>query len=48
MIFRPDHKDEDEFRNYDKDCDLGQMVKRTYLAMHTNQTVEFVKNKVNK
>lgn len=46
-VFRPEekHKALEEFRDYNKDGDLGEMVRKTYLEMHTNQTVEFVKSK---
>jgi len=47
QVFRPEdkHKALEEFRDYNKTDDLGEMVKKTYLEMHTNQTVDFVKSK---
>ena len=44
-IFRPEGK---EFRVYDVDSTdfIQDRVKRTYYAMHTNQTVGFVEEKV--
>ena len=38
-------KDKEAFRDYDKEDEIGQRVKRTYTEMHTNQTVEFVRGK---
>jgi len=47
QVFRPEekHKALEEFRDYNKSDDLGEMVRKTYLEMHTNQTVDFVKSK---
>jgi len=47
LVFRPEekHKELEEFRDYNKSDKLGEMVRKTYLDMHTNQTVEFVKAK---
>lgn len=40
-------KGKDEFRNYDDSTNkLMDMVKKTYVDMHTNQCVKFVKEKV--
>ena len=33
-----------DFRNYGEDNALFDRVKKTYLDMHTNQTVEYVKS----
>ena len=38
-------KDKEAFRDYNKEDEIGQRVKRTYTEMHTNQTVEFVRAK---
>ena len=38
-------KDKEAFRDYSKEDEIGQRVKRTYAEMHTNQTVEFVRGK---
>ena len=51
---RPEHKVEDDaqegkdFRVYSEDDSdpWAAVVKKTYLDMHTNQTVDFVKEKV--
>ena len=40
-------KDEAQFRVYEDSNPLNAMVKRTYYNMHENQTVQFVKEKVN-
>ena len=46
QIYRPDVPDYEEktkdFRNYGEDNALFDRVKKTYLDMHTNQTVEYV------
>ena len=48
QIYRPDVPDYEEktkdFRNYGEDNALFDRVKKTYLDMHTNQTVEYVKS----
>ena len=36
------------FRHYDGNDPIHERVRRTYRLMHTNQTVEFAQNKVNK
>lgn len=40
-----DGKLQSEFRNFDEDSDdpVKERVRKTYEAMHTNQTVEFVR-----
>ena len=38
-------KDKEAFRDYNKEDEIGLRVKRTYMEMHTNQTVEFVRGK---
>uniref|UniRef100_T1IXE1 Kinesin-like protein n=1 Tax=Strigamia maritima TaxID=126957 RepID=T1IXE1_STRMM len=48
--FRPEPifiKSKEKFRDYteDENCPIKQRVRNTYLKMHTNQTVEFVKKK---
>ena len=41
----PDYQEKTkDFRNYSEDNALFDRVKRTYLDMHTNQTVEYVKS----
>ena len=47
-MFRPEskHQDLESFRDYTKDDQLGETVRKTYLEMHTNQTVDFVKGQV--
>ena len=48
QIYRPDVPDYEEktkdFRNYGEDNALFDRVKKTYLDMHTNQTVEYVQS----
>jgi len=39
----PDFAEKKEFRNYGEDNELFDRVKKTYLDMHTNQTVAYVK-----
>ena len=41
-------KEKEAFRNYSKEDEIGQRVKRTYTEMHTNQTVDFVRQKHDK
>jgi len=43
--FRPE-RNEDEFRNYTSDNAYHDRVRRTYYAMHTKQTVDFVKQQM--
>ena len=43
--FRPE-RDEKEFRNYTLDNAYHDRVRRTYYEMHTNMTVDFVKQQV--
>jgi len=45
VLLRPEEKlkDNEAFRDYSKDDEIGERVKRTYFDMHTNQTVDFVK-----
>ncbi|XP_059091057.1 inositol oxygenase-like [Tigriopus californicus] len=44
-----DGKNEDSFRNYENNANPMQaIIKKTYLAMHTNQTVDFVRKKHDK
>ena len=47
-IFRPEGKEIQEFRVYDVNSTnyIQDRVKRTYYAMHTNQTVAFGQEKV--
>jgi len=44
-LLRPEEKlkDNEAFRDYSKDDEIGERVKKTYFDMHTNQTVDFVK-----
>jgi len=46
-LYRPEHRDASQFRIYDKNqIDSNPIMKRvynTYMDMHTNQTVDFVK-----
>ena len=46
-LLRPEEalKEKEAFRDYSKDDVIGERVRRTYYEMHTNQTVEFVKQK---
>jgi len=46
-LLRPEEalKEKEAFRDYSKDCALGDRVRRTYYEMHTNQTMDFVKSK---
>jgi len=46
-LLRPEDalKGKESFRDYTKDDPIGDRVRRTYYAMHTNQTVDFVKSK---
>ena len=41
-------KEKEAFRDYSKEDEIGQRVKRTYTEMHTNQTVDFVRQKHDK
>merc|ERR1712079_957163 len=41
-------KEKEAFRDYSKEDEIGQRVKRTYTGMHTNQTVDFVRQKHDK
>ena len=41
-------KEKEAFRDYSKEDEIGQRVKRTYTEMHTNQTVDFVRKKHDK
>ena len=43
--FRPE-KDEAEFRNFGEDSEFIDRVRRTYQDMHTNQTVQYVRDRV--
>ena len=43
--FRPEKK-EVEFRNYTSDNAYHSRVKNTYYQMHSNQCVQYVKDKV--
>ncbi|PAA54568.1 hypothetical protein BOX15_Mlig008148g1 [Macrostomum lignano] len=43
--FRPEHRDVQLFRNY-IDSPLQERVERTYRAMHTGQTVQFVQDRL--
>jgi len=49
-LLRPEPalKDKEAFRDYNKDCAIGERVRKTYYDMHTNQTVDFVKSKHDK
>jgi len=46
-LLRPEEKlkEKEAFRDYTKGDELGERVRRTYYNMHTNQTVDFVKEK---
>ena len=51
LVFRPEKAIAEsgwEFRRFDEESDDPKMqqVKETYLKMHTNQTVDYVKRKV--
>ncbi|CAH1801234.1 unnamed protein product [Owenia fusiformis] len=45
--WRPEHKEQELFRNYEEGA-LIDRVKKTYYEMHTNQTVDFVNEKMEK
>ena len=44
-LLRPEEqlKEKESFRDYNKDDEVGERVRRTYYEMHTNQTIEFVR-----
>jgi len=44
-LLRPEEqlKEKESFRDYNKDDEIGERVRRTYYEMHTNQTIEFVR-----
>ncbi|XP_023336449.1 inositol oxygenase [Eurytemora carolleeae] len=46
-VLRPEPalKDKEAFRDYTKEDEIGERVKRTYYEMHTHQTVAFVQEK---
>ncbi|XP_055949644.1 inositol oxygenase-like [Argiope bruennichi] len=48
-LYRPEIKKMEDFRQYseDKDDPIQLRVRETYLKMHTSQTVDFVKSKIN-
>ncbi|GIY11504.1 hypothetical protein CDAR_584814 [Caerostris darwini] len=48
-LYRPEIKKIEDFREYsdEKNDPIQMRVRETYLKMHTFQTVDFVKNKMN-
>ncbi|RWS01943.1 Inositol oxygenase-like protein [Dinothrombium tinctorium] len=47
-LYRPEHKKESEFRRYtlDEETSIQKRVRETYRLMHANQTVDFVKQRM--